>query len=429
MEQQMEEQKWIGIFQAEWPLQCHTINSAIMLSQAGFYIDLFLYKTQVFIEIEQVKAIPNINIHIFTEDCTHVSGKNINWLRRIKGYYRFQKILSKILDIYLFRFRVSQDTPLSYFIPNHVNQEIDVITSGKHYQCFIGVEKLGLVWAGNVANKIRLPYLYHNLELYTKNHPIYHSSIRMKILKKNEEKYHKLSSATIIPDEKRAEVLFKDNGVTKSNIVYLPISLLGNIYENKSNVFPGKSKLSEDKVVIINFGQIRRLGLELTQIAQKFPNNWNLIIHDGLIISEWKDNAFIEQLQKIDVEKRVKFSLEKLNSQSIKELVASAHIGLVLYSNYCENDYLTVFSSEKLALYLQCGIPIIAFNYPGYEIIEQCNCGVLIEEIEDLSSAIAKILSDYNTYQVNAHKTFTQYYNFENNFNHVIRTIKELSLS
>ncbi|AFY36214.1 glycosyl transferase [Calothrix sp. PCC 7507] len=424
----MEQQKWIGIFQAEWPVQCHTINSCIMLAEQGFCVDLFLYNTPVFIELAQTKKITNINIHDLSKYPNNLIARKNLFSRIIHGIsWRWQIILNKIHEIYLLKYKDANDKILYFFIPDDITQQVYSIIGEKYYQCLIGVEKLGLVWAGSIGNKRNIPYAYHSLELYTKDHPIYNKSLKNKILKKAEEKYHQQSNFTIIQDPQRAEILLQDNGVSKTTIAYLPISLLGGIYQGKSDEFKHKLNNIKNSISILQFGQIARFGLELAQVAQEFPPEWKLIIHDGLAISQWNDNELVKKIQTIDVDRRIKLSLDKLEAQQIKQLVASTHIGLVLYYNSCKNDALTIFASEKLALYLQCGVPIIAFNYPGYEIVEKFNFGVLINSIEDLPNAIRKIIINYDLYSVNAHNIFKKFYSFEENFFTVIKVINNLS--
>ncbi|MEA5573954.1 hypothetical protein [Calothrix sp. UHCC 0171] len=419
----MDKQKWVGIFQAEWPLQCHTLNSAIVLAKSGFNIDLFLYDTHIIDDFETLYQSSNINIYIFDEPYNGENYSGTQLLYRLRR--KLFKQLNKFIEPYLYH--SNNDN----FIPYYVNKNVFKIAKSKQYECLIGIEKLGLVWAAKLANKINVPYVYHSLELHSNNHPYCNKSLHIKRLKKAEEKYHKSSYATIIQDEDRADFLFKDNGIKseEDKIIYLPVSLLGDAFPEKLTFLQEKFKIDKNQLIILQFGQASRFGIELTQISQKFPQEWTLAIHDGLLSNLWGDDTYIKKLQSIDTKKRVIFSTDKLKSKQIKDLVASAHIGLVLYSNSCENDILTVFASEKLALYLQCGLPVIAFDYPGYEIIEQSKCGVLIKTIEDLPNAIKIISNDFDKYRLNAYKTFIKYYQFEPNFEKVIKMIKNLSVS
>jgi len=118
------------------------------------------------------------------------------------------------------------------------------------------------------------------------------------------------------------------------------------------------------------------------------------------------------------------FSNELVPSEQIIDVISSADIGLVFYTAETENDLLTAFSSEKLALYLQQGKPIIAFDYPGYrKLMDECECGVLIHSLSDLPQAIETILADWDRYSRNALKCFNLYYDYSRNFMPVIEWI------
>jgi glycosyltransferase involved in cell wall biosynthesis len=91
------------------------------------------------------------------------------------------------------------------------------------------------------------------------------------------------------------------------------------------------------------------------------------------------------------------------------------------------NDLLTGLSSEKMALYMQSGLPVIAFDYPSFKnIVDSCKCGVCIPDFTKFNEAINTILSNYSYYHNNAIECFKLYYDFEKNFQKVIDYIPKL---
>lgn len=171
-------------------------------------------------------------------------------------------------------------------------------------------------------------------------------------------------------------------------------------------------------------GQIAvgRYSFECVREVQNFPDNWVLIIHG------FGEKSYINRINNIDTNDKVILSLDRLLSDRLHEMIGSAHIGLVLNKDWPCNESITAVSSEKLALYIKCGLPIIAFKYPGYEIIEEYQCCILIENIHELSQAIEKIGTNLEEYSANAYKCFTEQYEFLANFTQVIRYINDLSL-
>jgi glycosyltransferase involved in cell wall biosynthesis len=95
---------------------------------------------------------------------------------------------------------------------------------------------------------------------------------------------------------------------------------------------------------------------------------------------------------------------------------------LGMYDNSCVNNRLTAFSSEKIALYLQSGVPIIAFDMGNYrDLMDAHQCGELIQDMPELPGAVDKILNSYDTYRVNAFSAYRDFYRYDQHF----RAIRE----
>ena len=110
-------------------------------------------------------------------------------------------------------------------------------------------------------------------------------------------------------------------------------------------------------------------------------------------------------------------SLEIVDQNSIQKIIASSDIGLVFYDNNNVNERLTAFSSEKIALFMQSGVPIITFNNETYsELYNRTECGIAIDDLESLNNAAVTIFNNYNQYRTNAYRAFDELYSFEANF-------------
>jgi len=294
---------------------------------------------------------------------------------------------------------------------------------GNNYIFFIGIEKKGLIWAGILGDRFNIPYGYYSLELYTRDHPDAMNTYLDRQIKTAEEAFHKKAVLTIVQDADRANVLFKDNGIVKKSLTfYVPVSLLGSPHRDKSSFFHDRYQLSPEQIIVLQFGLFydRRFSLELIDMARLFPWNWTLVLH-GYSLSE----SYHRQIKR-KCHDRVKLSDHPVPSSQIRNLIASADIGLVFYTSETKNDFMTAFSSEKLALFLQQGKPIIAFDYPGYrKLMAECECGVLIRSLSELPTAVETILSDWERYSKNAIRGFHLFYDYSKNFMLVIDRINE----
>lgn len=384
----------IAIFQHDWPLQIHTINLVVKLAESDYFVDLFIKNCHYnFIGLDQLKNNKNVSIHDFSFDRVQTNKRGI-----------IGRIIHRIIYLgYLFLDRtISKDD----FIKS-VN-----IIKNNHYKCFIGVEKKGLIWAGKVSAVQKVPYLYYNLELYIEDHPAFFNSSKFNKLRIKEKIYHKNAIATIIQDEMRGEVLIKSNNIEKTDMVYIHVALLEKVNKKKEVYLHDKFGISHDKKLMLYFGMVceDRYSFKLAETLNYLNSDCIMVFHAH---GKKRD---INRLKKICGNKQI-ISLELVPAQSIKLIIGSASIGFAFYKNNCQNDRLTAFSSEKIALYLQSGVPIIAFDNDNYrKLMEIHHCGELINSFNELPYAIEKILKNPEYYRKNAFLAYDEFYNYEKQF-------------
>ncbi|NJN66444.1 MAG: glycosyltransferase family 4 protein [Chloroflexaceae bacterium] len=95
--------------------------------------------------------------------------------------------------------------------------------------------------------------------------------------------------------------------------------------------------------------------------------------------------------------------------ETLADVPASADIGLVFYKNFSENDRLIAHASGQLALFLQCGVPVIVDNKPSLRyLVETYHCGVAVRSTDDIFDAARQILADYEAYCQGALECFAR---------------------
>lgn len=411
--------KRIGVFQLEWPFQIHTYNLIKSLAKDGYHVDVFLHKNRLLTDLDNWGR-EDKNIHIYNINLPHaLLFKNTDIRNHLKSspLYKVGKLGASILygirDLIYHKILLLTGSDKNIIDDLLIEKSIEIM-QGKEYLCLIGIEKMGLIWSGKVARRMGIPNIYYSLELYTHRHPYVHQSNRHKRIKALEEYYHKICCATVIQDERRANELYADNNIDTKvmETVYLPVSSLGECIKTKSDIIQKKFHLKNDEKIILYYGIIgktRKID-ELIKTSQKFPDGWRLVLHG---IDEMQSEDLIREYKVSD---KVTVSKELFSFEDLMTFITSAAIGLVLYGNTNMNDILTAFSSEKISTYLQCGLPIIAFRYPGYEIFENYRCGVLIDSIEDIPTAVQTILTDYPAYRTNAYQCFEDNYQYRKNY-------------
>jgi glycosyltransferase involved in cell wall biosynthesis len=387
----METSDRIALFQYEWPLQVHAMNLALKLAESGYQVDIFLKDCRTgFVVPGEQREKENITVYDLSRP-----------LRQVRRIVRY--LLGKAWFI-------KKHLPL---IAPAARQDALKRLGTQRYRCFIGVEKKGLIWAGILAQVLNVPFLYYSLELYLEDVPAFAGDKGFPVLRREEIKYHRLSSATIIQDRLRASALLRSNGIEKTDVLLLPVTFPDGENRNRSTRLYDQNNIPRHAKLILYFGMISedRRCIEVAEAARHLKENRLLVFH-----------GFGPRRDIIRLRSRGKYpntvlSLKKVPQAAIKDIIASAAIGLVLYENCCDNDRLTAFSSEKIALYLQSGIPIIAFDMGNYrELTDAYRCGELITDVRELPGAVEKILDDYDQYRERAFAAYRDLYRYETYF-------------
>ena len=402
--------KNIAIFQADHALQVHTLNVVHGLVQAGYNVDVFLYRC-----------------HNKYENNNSIGASVID-LTPTHTYWRdHQNPITKCIEAFHhFIIRPLSFNDQSYF-PKSVFDKSVILTGNKKYSCYIGVEKMGLVWAGLLSKVHSVPYIYYSLELYP-TELIYSllfsrrfinelTYFRLRML---EKKYHQMACATMIQDENRANEINKYNKLIKMTFLHLPVSVENTVTED-SDYIRKLFNIDNNVKIILQFGLFHRMRPieEIAIAAQNFPSDWLLIFHGPVA-----DKKLVEKVRKIDINKRIIISDKVLPSQDIDKLLMSADIGLCFYGKKNSNDYHAGFSSEKLARYLKCKIPVIAFDYPTFlDSVETTGAGVCISDASYLTQAIETILADFGAFRQRAQNAYFQHFEFNSQFQKVITYI------
>jgi glycosyltransferase involved in cell wall biosynthesis len=435
----MTSKRRVAVFQRDWMMQSQTVNLVTSLLADGFGVDVFLHRVgQRYTALPVGDHMTDLRVIDFSPELAF-AAVTAPRTSSIKGRVRKQLRPDSFLHrLYYLAGGVRQQpgaakealryatrrSDLEFLLPSQLQEHTWQKMQGRTYCALIGVERAGIVWAGAVADRIGTPLIYFSLELYTQDfpHDPMGSGVGIRCLNRMEAHYHRLSQATIIQDAARAEVLLKDNDVVQTQLLFLPVSLLGPPQREKSVLFHRMLNLPSGQHILLVFGKIasRRFTPDLVRIAQSFPENWTLVIHDGGASSDT-----VEALKAHDQRGRVAVSTALVPPTDLPALVSSADIGLVFYASDTQNEYLTGRSSEKVALYARAGVPMIAFNYPSFtEVFDEYHCGLGIETLNGITEAAAGIFADYASYQQGAWRAYEQVYEFSRHFQAIADWLK-----
>lgn len=407
------------------------INAGKILADAGFEVDYFTQHT--FIGDLKFNN-SRITVYDFDKDGKIAISRYTNFVKDFLSP-SVRMLLGQMFQ-QLNEFKIKSIGSLLY--RNNMNAFEDAILTGirqyiykteeiikdKRYKWFIGVEPEGLIAAGMVGQKQGVPVIYYNLELRLS----YESqAIMQKVIKKYEKMFNKFSVFTIIQDEERARLLAKDNEICLQNILTVPVSADGPIYEQKTACLRERFNLTENDRIILYAGFISNWACceELAKSAASWPKNRILIIHSH----GYYDPAYLKKVRKYEGE-NVKLSMDPVSYDALPSFLASADIGIALYKDLGENFTMIGSASGKLAHYLKSGLPVIANDYPSVRrIIDTFECGVCIDSPHEIIDAMAKIFDKYEIMRRNAFICYEENYMFSRNFTKVIERMGQFDFN
>ena len=286
----------------------------------------------------------------------------------------------------------------------YVTQWLPYLTQQCHheqYDCLIGVEPWGLLLSTVAAKITRIPVIYFSLELYLWRE--LHSPY-LKALKLLERQCNRRAAFLIIQDKGRARLLMSENGIPADRIELLPNAPTGEAKVERTDTLRRALGIAEGRPIALYLGGIPPwvLSLELAQQARNWDWDGALVFHTrGHLTGEYA-TAFRQQIDG----RKTYLSAEPVAGGQVRDLVGSADIGL---ASYCDSErdrktfHMGGKSSGKIAHYLQCGLPVVATGLPTVQpYVEGHRCGICVDRVDQVESALKTILSDYSKYSENA---------------------------
>jgi hypothetical protein len=91
------------------------------------------------------------------------------------------------------------------------------------------------------------------------------------------------------------------------------------------------------------------------------------------------------------------------------------------------NDRFVAFSSSKIAYYMQCGVPMIAFDTESFrELVNSCQCAELITSVDVTPQKVQKILKDYDFYRQQSYSAYQRFYALDENFSKLLDKLEPI---
>lgn len=212
----------------------------------------------------------------------------------------------------------------------------------------------------------------------------------------------------ITHDHWHSDFLKQHCNLDGKKILYLPNASYTDEFRGISDYLSKHLGIGRDKVILLHSGglDIMFMCKELAESAKGWSKGKVLVFHTSHKVE--KDPYYISMAQAIEGQDNVLFSMKPVSNDELDELVASATIGVALYSieelGY-RAEYMGV-AAGKIGNYLKCGIPVIVNRLPSLSYIEDFKCGILVDNIDDIDSACDKIMANYEVYRDGAYRCY-----------------------
>jgi glycosyltransferase involved in cell wall biosynthesis len=262
----------------------------------------------------------------------------------------------------------------------------------KRYDLIIGVDNFGIMISRIIAGLYKVPHAMISYEIFfaDENPPGWTLAA---------QKASKNVAFAIAQDSLRAKHLSLENLIPIEKIINIPVSSANYRPYKKSYELHEELNIPKMKKIIIQIGTIAKwTGVDkLIAIADRFPEDWVLVIHSRYGHSKEETEKILGK--KIESEK-IFFSNKSIeNNDQMYRILHSAEIGIALYypdfSHVClgKNIGFIGLASGKFSTYLQNGVPVIVQSGTmmaemckkygvGFEVSEECNISEILSKFE-----------------------------------------------
>jgi glycosyltransferase involved in cell wall biosynthesis len=273
------------------------------------------------------------------------------------------------------------------------------------YRLLVAFDTPSLVAARIVSLFRGTPYVYHSRELLL-TWDI--TSFSERIEKVIEGRCHRSAAFTIIQDEKRAELLSRDNGIPRNRFLIVPNAPLGEYGGGPTTVVADRHGLSSRSRVVLYAGSVtgETMMEETIDSMAGWPENTVLVVHGDVSISYRP----LLRRSAARYPGRVFFSRDFVQPEDIDALFAGADIGLALYRPVNDNFRYVGLAAGKVFNFLKVGVPVIASDLPGLrELFHESGCGQTVSRPGEIGGAVASLLKDRESRRESCRKLFRRY--------------------
>lgn len=255
----------------------------------------------------------------------------------------------------------------------------------RRYDLIIGVDRQGLIEA-NVINRLRrTPFLFVSFEIMFESE----TSVRYKLLEKQASKR---VTRWLVQDHVRAEQLQRENSLSASNRVFLPLASAG-VGASSSERLRDQLGVPVHRKVAIAIGSVASWSMtaQILSTLPDWPDEWALIVHERYGQTRQllaKDLVGLQGLlgKKLFISEAATAMVDDLGT-----ILAGVDVGLAFY----EPDFKTPYTGKnlqylglaagKISTYFRYRVPVIVNEIGLYaDNVREFDLGCVVERPEQI---------------------------------------------
>lgn len=292
-------------------------------------------------------------------------------------------------------FRAGLITTLSVITPHKMRRARRLLAERPSFDAVIAYDPASLLLACRLFPHRLDRVIDYSLEISDESHRDFQTSRVERALRLFERSMLPKVGALLIQDRFRAQVLLRHlPDAAAVTTLYMPVAING-------PARPPRPAAGTPFTVLF-FGGLwsSELLRELEAVARAMRDGQRLRIQGG--------RGTVRPAVSGD---RLEVSSEPVPFDRVNDVIAAADVGLAVYPQAEANSRCSAFAGEKVARYLQCGLPFIAFDYEDYAFLrDETGCCELVKTYAEIPGAINAIMDDYDRYQRGARLAFEKYY-------------------
>jgi glycosyltransferase involved in cell wall biosynthesis len=269
---------------------------------------------------------------------------------------------------------------------------------------FMGTPRLGVAFAGVLGAIHRRPHVVLCDEIFSGSY----AGDDPKHWVRLSNWCHRRAKFTILPDLCRRPILLDAVPLPTAHQIYeSPNSPCTPPAESCASQIRQRLSIPDDAFVVMQAGHLHRLqgGHWMLKVLPSLPPDVYLMIHNGL----GNDGLVAEMTDLLEQHYPIRCSWEHLSWIDVEGYHAAADCGLVFYLHDGPQFQAMGRSSTKLCMFLRHGVPVIASRQDSFRFLEEYACGVLIDQPDELLSAIDHIRNNQDTFRQNAFRCYREH--------------------